>query len=242
MEVHKPKHPVEGLRELLKEVGIIVLGVLIALGAEQAVQWLHERHDRAEARENIRAELAADLADLRNRNAIEPCIQRRMDELATRIGASQGRGYLPPSWVGRPQIYQMVSARWTAATSAGRATLLSADDQATFGQLYARLDNLTAIEVREQQAWAHLRVMEGLARVSPVMEAQLRTALADARLADWEMRLQLLDNEDFARQLKLPRVAARDRGSPSICLPIDLPRAEALRRIAAIFGAETAEP
>lgn len=242
MEVHKPKHPVEGLRELLKEVGIIVLGVLIALGAEQAVQWLHDRHDRREARENIRAELAADLADLRNRNAIEPCILRRMDELGDKIGASQKPGYVPPSWVGRPQIYQMVSARWTAVTSAGRATLLSPDDQTAFGQLYARLGNLTEIEVREQQAWARLRVMEGLAQVTPAMEAQLRLALADARLADWQMRLQLLDNEDFAKELKLPRVKARDRGSPSICLPIDLPRAEALKRISAIFGAETAEP
>jgi hypothetical protein len=242
MEVHKPKHPVHGLRELLKEVGIIVIGVLIALGAEQAVSWLHERHDSAEARRNIRAELAADLADLRNRNAIEPCIRRRMDQVAQRISASQDKAYVAPSWVGRPQVYQMVSARWTAATSAGRGALLSPEDQATFGQLYARLDNLTGIEVREQQAWAHLRVMEGLPRVSPVMEAQLRLALADARLADWEMRLQLLDNEDFARQLGLPKVAARDRGSPSICLPIDLPRDQALTRIAALFGSETAEP
>lgn len=242
MEVHKPKHPVRGLRELIKEIGIIVLGVLIALGAEQAVEWLHERHNSAEARENIRAELAADLADLRNRNAIEPCIQRRMDQLAERIDASQDKHYVPPRWVGRPQVYQMVAARWNAATSAGRATLLSPDDQATFGQLYARLDNLTSIEVREQQAWAHLRVMEGLSKVSPVMEAQLRQALADARLADWEMRLQLLDNEGFARQLRLPTVAPLDRGSPSICYPMTLSRAEVMTRIAALFGPETVEP
>lgn len=242
MEVHRPKLPIRDLRELVKEIGIIVLGVLIALGAEQAVQWLHDRHDSTEARENIRAELAADLADLRNRNAIEPCILRRMDEVAERIGKSQEASYVPPSWVGRPQVYQMISARWDAVTSAGRATLLSPDDQTSFGQLYARLDNLTAIEDREQQAWARLRAMEGLTMVTPVLEAQLRLALADARLADWQMRLQLLDNEQFAKEIKLQRVAPRDKGSPSICYPIGLPRADALRRIGALFGDGLAEP
>ena len=35
MEVHRPKHPLHGFRDFLKEVGIIVLGVL--LGLAQAV-------------------------------------------------------------------------------------------------------------------------------------------------------------------------------------------------------------
>ncbi len=44
MDIHKPK-PFHGLREFLKEYGIIVLGVLTALFLEQAVEWLHWRHE-----------------------------------------------------------------------------------------------------------------------------------------------------------------------------------------------------
>jgi len=40
MDLHKPK-PWHGLREFLKEYVIIVVGVLTALGGEQAVEWLH---------------------------------------------------------------------------------------------------------------------------------------------------------------------------------------------------------
>ena len=40
MEIHRPK-AVHSWRELLKEIGIIVIGVVIALGAEQAVESLH---------------------------------------------------------------------------------------------------------------------------------------------------------------------------------------------------------
>ena len=42
MEVHHNRHPVRGWRDFLKEVGIIVLGVLIALGAEQAAVAIQE--------------------------------------------------------------------------------------------------------------------------------------------------------------------------------------------------------
>ena len=42
MEIHKP-NPIHNFREFLKEVGIIVLGVLIALGAEQTVEALPTR-------------------------------------------------------------------------------------------------------------------------------------------------------------------------------------------------------
>ena len=42
MDIHKPK-PWRGWRELAKEVGTIVLGVLIAIGFEQTVEVLHHQ-------------------------------------------------------------------------------------------------------------------------------------------------------------------------------------------------------
>ena len=59
MDIHKPK-PWHGLREFLKEYVIIVVGVLTALAAEQAVEWLHRRAELSEARAALHAEIAAD--------------------------------------------------------------------------------------------------------------------------------------------------------------------------------------
>ena len=42
MDVHKPK-PIHGWRDLVKEIGVIVIGVAIALAGEQGVEWLHWR-------------------------------------------------------------------------------------------------------------------------------------------------------------------------------------------------------
>lgn len=43
MEIHKPK-PWHTVREFLKEYAIIVLSVITALAAEQAVEWLNWQH------------------------------------------------------------------------------------------------------------------------------------------------------------------------------------------------------
>jgi len=57
MHVNLPK-PLHGWRAFVGEVGIIVLGVLIALGAEQAVQSLHARTTIKEDTDALRREVA----------------------------------------------------------------------------------------------------------------------------------------------------------------------------------------
>lgn len=49
MHIHLPK-ALHGWRDFLKEVGIIVLGVLIALGAEQGVEAVRDRLVSLDAR------------------------------------------------------------------------------------------------------------------------------------------------------------------------------------------------
>src|SRR5690348_9153654 len=53
VEVHKPKRW-RGFRGFIKEYLIIVVGVLTALGAEQAAEWLHWKHLAREHEEDLR--------------------------------------------------------------------------------------------------------------------------------------------------------------------------------------------
>lgn len=59
MHVHPPK-PLHGWRAFLGEVGIVVLGVIIALGAEQLVEGWHWNEKVKSAEEVMRLELAED--------------------------------------------------------------------------------------------------------------------------------------------------------------------------------------
>jgi type II secretory pathway pseudopilin PulG len=87
MHVHLPK-PLHGWRALAGEVGIIVVGVLIALAAEQTVQAVHERSIAREARNNVIAEIEQDMDVFRRRAQIQPCIDRRLDEIEQLIRAA----------------------------------------------------------------------------------------------------------------------------------------------------------
>jgi hypothetical protein len=66
MHFHLPK-PLHGWREFFGEVGIIVVGVLIALSAEQVVEAIHWQKEVSEFRQAEDAELANNLAAFRYR-------------------------------------------------------------------------------------------------------------------------------------------------------------------------------
>src|SRR5712675_2390978 len=94
MDIHKPKL-VHNWRDFLKEVGIIVLGVSIALAAEQGVEWWHWRGEVSVARKELQTEIAGlDRAYVRH-IALAPCVYKQMRE-ATAILDSLQAGKTPP--------------------------------------------------------------------------------------------------------------------------------------------------
>src|SRR5213080_3076022 len=80
MHVHLPK-PLHGWREFAGEVGIIVIGVLIALTAEQLVEAAHWRTEVSNFRTSIDSEVAIDLGTYDYRMRENGCVGRRLDEL-----------------------------------------------------------------------------------------------------------------------------------------------------------------
>jgi len=80
MEIHKPK-PIHNWREFLTEIGVVVLGVCIALAAEQAVEAIHWHNKVVEARDVIATELSYSVANAIERMAMERCGERRLDAL-----------------------------------------------------------------------------------------------------------------------------------------------------------------
>ncbi len=57
LEVHPPHHSPTTWRDFLLHIVTIVIGLLIAIGLEQTVEYFHHRHIVEVARENIRHEI-----------------------------------------------------------------------------------------------------------------------------------------------------------------------------------------
>jgi hypothetical protein len=166
MEVRLPK-PLHGWREFVGEVGIIVLGVLIALGFEQLVdQWRWHREV-----ESTRQAIANELVDAANQGAmrisVEDCLRDRIGELSARLNATNGRwtadplplapGAQPtPHWDNRSmgQVYAVPLVGWSqdawdTSKSAGVLDHLGRDEAASYSQVYGEIAGIRDYQNQE---------------------------------------------------------------------------------------------
>lgn len=152
LDIHKPK-PVHSWREFLSEIGVIVIGVLIALSAEQAVEWLHWRHKLADAEAALRIELHDDdLPQAYTRIVVRGCLEKRLDNLTAALEADQPRqvfsrlaqDYKPPF-----RTWDMNA--WLAMVSSDVLSRLAAEEAVRRSQAYNPIPALTDVNVQERR-------------------------------------------------------------------------------------------
>jgi hypothetical protein len=236
MRFHPPK-PLHGWREFGGEVGVIVIGVLIALGGEQLVTTIHSRSEANDARQAIRSELEFNMARLASRSIQKDCAERRLTDLQSLFDrTAAGAAFKSPQWVGRPQFWTMQTARWDATSQAGRAALLPAKELADYARMYTYMNSINAAIVSEQSDWARLRSLEHLHALTPQMLFDLTNSLEDARYLNWRVNVWITQLQAPADDLRLQRRQNDIQGSLSICVPMDTPRATAIREARGPYG------
>lgn len=233
MHFHLPK-PLHGWREFAGEVGIIVIGVLIALGAEQVVEKLHERQVASETRAALREEIETNLANLTLRNSAEPCILRRLTAVRTIVNEWGSTGtFAVPRWVGQTPRIEADFTRYDAALSGGRVALLPNEEQYRIGAIVEELRRFNDNQRFEVDAWAKLRALEdGASALSPSDRTMIRQARQEATVLDYLIRLQIRqvlpsaaehgyrpDTRRFHEWVK--SVWKSGHYAPAICAPIN---------------------
>jgi hypothetical protein len=235
MDFHLPKR-LHGWRAFVGEVAIIVLGVLIALFAQQLVQSLNDRSAAQEARENIRAEVAVNIGRMQSADTRTICLDRRLDEIARFISdARRGRSLAAVTWIGRPPVWDMENTRWQSAAGSGRSRLFQGDEQAAIADIYSLMVDYQAEERVEQEAWAKLRGLAGLESLSEARDSSLSDALQQARYSQWLLNIDSKQAQDAARRLGIRGIPVPSSLSP-LCIPTDVARNDALKRMGGSYG------
>jgi hypothetical protein len=202
MEIHRPK-AAHSWREFLIEIGTIVIGILIALSLEQAIDALHERSLAREAKEAIDAEMQVDVDRIAAHQAVQPCIAKRLNQINGLL-SFWADGKAPPSGlaIGDPDDLPMVQQRWQANLNNGRFSRQPARDQDTQTAFYTQVAILQDMGSREHYAWSELRALElGPAVLQPELRPNLTLALQAARThaSDIDhLGQQVLDNAKAA--------------------------------------------
>jgi hypothetical protein len=165
MDIQKPK-PWRGLPEFLKEIGTIVVGVLIALGAEQAVEVLRWNHEVGEFRRALDAEVAQNLAFYDYRIRQSDCLGRRVAELRRwRLERAKGHSATFAREIGRPSVQTFSTNGWDAR-SADLVLHMPLNVRLEYSSLYGVFAYNERQLEDERDTWRSLAAFNGMAKLS----------------------------------------------------------------------------
>ncbi len=206
MDIHKPR-PWHGWREFGKELATIVLGVLIALGAEQAVEWLHWQERTEKTETHLRAELANATVAAQVHIAQEPCEYAVLDRLQQAL-LQPGDDWKPPYLITRPDgtgaslvatpIGGFESQGWKNAQADGTANHLNPEDQQKFETAYSTLAAAAAANDAEHSLSSELNSLAFARRLDPQSRTEYLRMITKLRE---DVRFMATDSRQMLQQM-----------------------------------------
>jgi len=200
MDIHKP-NAWPAWRVMLTDFVIVVLGVGVALAAQQMADWWRWKSDVAQAREVIASETALNLFNTILRIRSAPCIERRLDQVTDILDAAARTGSLPPVGnIGQAPALAWPRGAWDNVIASQTASHFPRQQLVNIARLYKAVERAESFNVMEREAWSTLYTMVGPGRrLDPASEAELRKALSTARLAN---RMILTTSAAFTTRTK----------------------------------------
>jgi hypothetical protein len=153
MHIHRPK-PLHGWREIATEIGVIVVGILIAVTAEQTLEAVHWSHRTEQAEHAMRIELATDDGPQAfARAAIFSCLDARLDAITAAI--DQGRDRSEIMRLARaydPPIRTWDSSAWQSTVASDVGAHFRAERLSGWQRAYNPMPVLAAQSLQEAAA------------------------------------------------------------------------------------------
>ena len=180
MDIHKPK-PWHGWREFLKEVATIVLGVLIAIGAEQVVEQAHWRHEVEAERAALQNEAQENVTTAAYREAEAPCIERRLAEIEEgfrRQAKGQATGFRRP--VTKPPSWTASSGSWDIAVSGQALGHMPQKEKLAFSEAFDTYRAFALLRAEEDAIWLRLSLLNHPDILAPGDWVELHQAMGQA--------------------------------------------------------------
>lgn len=206
--------PIHGWRVLAGEMGVIVVSVLIALGAQQLVERREWNLKAAATDEAIKTELGGAAGFSYERRIIQPCLQGKIRELADKltgkgdawtaapmkVTSAQYRNVIPPAYRAPSRIF--LSDAWTTALADGTVNHLPAARVQQYSALYSQVAHMRQLQEEEQKAGASLAPLSFDARLDNRTRAEMIARLAEVDRINSLMALVSGQIIDALRNLK----------------------------------------
>jgi hypothetical protein len=187
VHIHRPKAP-HGARELAIEIGVIVVGIVIAIGLEQTVEALHHQSQRSELEQQLRTDIRLNRDFITGDLAAAHSVVAWATDQAEAVARAGASGPLRMRRMPNAKLLRPDAGVWPAAKANGRANLLPTGEQNWFEDLnqaegYTFITDASA-SARLEDAYAALNLaLAGHVREAPSGELDISTLDAKQRAA-----------------------------------------------------------
>jgi len=175
MHIHRPK-PLHGWREVLLEIGVIVIGIAVALMGEQTLEWLHRQSEVGEARQALRSEITANARAARYSIEEDRCLMGLVDR---QVAWANGGVHAPTSIAGR--FPEVVTSTWEVV-KVGAAAHMPLGERLAYARLYDAIEAMRWSIESERTTFLRLYGHTAMATLSPTDAKQILEDSAQARI------------------------------------------------------------
>ena len=136
MDVHPPHGAIHSIKDFMLHLLAITIGLLIALGLEATVEWLHHRSLVREAKENISLEIHDNQRRLATELNALPEEEKRLEGILAEVSDIE-KGHSPKAngnytWA----LVRLNQSAWNTAFSTGATAHMAYDQVNRYSQLY----------------------------------------------------------------------------------------------------------
>ena len=153
LDVHAPHEAAHSWKDFFIHIATIVVGLCIAVGLEQTVEFFHHRHERHQLEEDLLNEAQHNIGRIEaNQKSFVAYMAWFQDVLKAGRNATPSAGFVTfviPARVNPPSAGRPLDNVWPAAKASGMVAVLPREEIETFGRVnaYAELAE-TAVEAR----------------------------------------------------------------------------------------------
>jgi hypothetical protein len=209
-------NPPNGWNAVAWELVIVVVGVLIALGAQQAVEELRWRDEVRLTEEALTNEIADSVLHASERQMVNRCLSDRLTHLIGKVSSNEGPWSGDPLPLPRtagvtistPAAYRTPSRAWNddvwlATQNGGVFSHMPRDRVAGFAKVYARMEGLRKANEFEHQVFPELLYLSFDTRLDAATRQQ---TLATLGRLDWLNGTISLDGERLIDEVRAMRL------------------------------------
>lgn len=221
MKVPRPR---DGWRVFAGEVGVIVLGVLIALGAQEMAGRARIEADVSTFRRTVDHEIAYNLWVYQHRQRQSACTTRRLALFSQWLdGAGDGQQAEVLSSGERPLAFSLYRSVWDNRDAEVFAAL-PADARRDYAQFYDELANNQINAIRERETWLRFLPYEVRGPLTLDDRRTLHQTIRTAAGLNDNVKGNLVTSFEIARSLGItarqpPGMTPQDRASGQVCPP-----------------------